>query len=103
MTDIGTRTARAAMRRFGQDATYTPTDGDPVTVRIILDRDVQPTQGGQQSTTVERRTELTGYHDELGDARRSELVVIGDDTWRLDRLDRDDGYLVTWFVVHIAT
>jgi hypothetical protein len=91
------------MRVFAVDGTYHPTAGDPLAVRVVLDRDVEPTQGGQQSTTVERRTELTGFHSELGDARVRELVTIGSETWRLDRKDRDDGYLVTWWVIPVTT
>ena len=101
--DLGAFTATASMRVFAVDGTYHPAAGDPLAVRVVLDRDVEPTQGGQQSTTVERRTELTGYHSELGDARRGEQVAIGTDTWRLDRLDRDDGYLCTWWVVRVTT
>ncbi|MGM0703882.1 MAG: head-tail joining protein [Pseudomonadota bacterium] len=91
------------MRRFGCDATYTPSGGGPVTIPVIIDRDVEPTQPSQQSTTVERRTELTAYHSDLGAARRSELVEADGETWRLDRLDRDDGHLCTWWVVRVTT
>lgn len=99
MLDLGERTAQASLRAFGADATYSPHEGDPVPVRAILDRDVVPTQPGQQSTTVERRTELTAHHDVLGSGKRREAVTIGAETWLLERKDRDDGYLVTWVVI----
>jgi hypothetical protein len=99
MFDLGERTAQASLRVFGVDATYSPHEGDPAPVRVILDRDVVPTQPGQQSTTVERRTELTAHHAVLGNAKRREAVTVAGETWLLDRKDRDDGYLVTWFVI----
>ncbi len=105
--DLTDRLAEAVMHHLAdtQSATYYAQGGpsEGVAISAMLDRDVEPTQGGQQSTTVERRTELTGYHSELGDARRGEQVTIGADTWRLDRLDRDDGYLCTWWVVPVTT
>ena len=104
--DLTDRLAGAVMQHLADSvsATYFPAAGAPVPdITVMVDRDVEVTQGGQQSTTVERRTELTGYHSELGDARRGEQVTIGADTWRLDRLDRDDGYLCTWWVVRVTT
>lgn len=105
--DLTDRLAEAVMHHLAdtQSATYFPQGGPPegVTVSAMLDRDVEPTQGGQQSTTVERRTELTGFHSELGAARVRELITIGSETWRLDRKDRDDGYLVTWWVIPVTT
>lgn len=99
--DLTDRLAEAVLDHLAdaQDATYSPHEGDPVPVRAILDRDVVPTQSGQPSTTVERRTELTAHHDVLGNAKRGESVTVGSETWRIDRKDRDDGYLVTWIVI----
>jgi len=97
--NLGERTAQASLKMFGADAAYNPHSGDTVAVRVILDRDVTPTQQGQQSSTVERRTELTAHHDVLGDAKRRESITLDGDVWLLDRKDRDDGYLVTWFVI----
>ena len=59
--DLTDRLAEAVLDHLAdaQDATYSPHEGAPVPARVILDRDVVPTQGGQPSTTVERRTELT--------------------------------------------
>lgn len=87
-----------------QSATYFP-QGGPAEglgpIAVMIDHDVEPTQGGQQSTTQERRTELTGYYVDLGEARRSDLIEVEGETWRLDRKDRDDGHLVTWWVTPV--
>jgi hypothetical protein len=83
-------------------AVYHPKEGAPVPdVWVILDRDVIPAQQGQQTTTVERRTELTGPSEVLGNARSGETVVVNGTTWRLERRDRDDGHMVTWNVVEV--
>jgi len=99
-SDYADRLDEAVMAHLAdtQSATYTPASGDPVTIPVMVDRDVERTQPGQQSTTVERRTELTAYLDDLKDARRSETVTVAGETWRLDKKDRDDGSFVTWFV-----
>ena len=102
--DLNDRLSGAVMKHLADDesATYYPQSGTPVPgVRVIIDHDVEPTQGGQPSTTVERRTELTGYHADLGDARRGELIEADGHSWRLDRKDRDDGHLVTWWVTPV--
>ncbi|MFW6344709.1 MAG: head-tail joining protein [Halomonas sp.] len=104
--DLGERTARAVMRRFGQDATYTPDGGDPVTVRVVLDRNVERTVAGMQGATMEARTQLTAHSDDLGEASRGDTVTLGSETWRLvskgfalgDAQSVDDGHLVTWIV-----
>ena len=104
--DLGTRTARAALRRFGQDATYTPQGGAPATVRVVLDQNVERTIAGMQGATMEARTQITGFSDELGEASRGDVVVLGTDTWRLvakgfvmgDAQSADDGHIVTWIV-----
>lgn len=90
----------------GTSAVYHPATGSPVPeVWVVIDRDVIPTQPGQLSQTVERRTELTASHDVLGQARKGETVAVGQgtaaETWRLDRKDRDDGQLVTWWVTPV--
>jgi len=106
MMELGERTARAVMRRFGQDATYTPNGGDPVTVRVVLDRNVERTIAGMQGATMESRTQLTGYTADIGDADRGDTVTLGAETWRLvskgfavgDAQSIADGYLTTWIV-----
>lgn len=102
-SDHANRLDEAVLRHLADtdSAIYTPSEGDPVIFRAILDRDVMPAQGGQQSTTVERRNELSAHHDVLGDARQGERVTIDGTTWRLDRRDRDDGHFVTWTVVEV--
>lgn len=104
-SSLNDRLSGAVMTHLADDesATYFPQGGpaEGLPVSVIIDRDVEPTQGGQPSTTVERRTELTGHHSDLGDARRGELIEADGQTWRLDRKDRDDGHLVTWWVTPV--
>jgi hypothetical protein len=106
MMDIGERTARAVMRRFGQDATYTPSGGAAATVRVVLDRNVERAVAGMQGTAVEPRTQLTGYTSDLGEASRGDTITLGTEMFRLvskgfafgDAQSVDDGSIVTWIV-----
>ncbi|KGE78270.1 hypothetical protein FP66_04555 [Halomonas salina] len=94
------------MRRFGQDATYTPGGGAPATVRVVVDRNVERSLPGMQGAAMESRTQITGYSDDLGEARRGDTIEVGAETWVLDTKgfaigdaqSIDDGYLVTWVV-----
>ncbi|NIC05261.1 head-tail joining protein [Billgrantia bachuensis] len=102
--DLANRLDEAVRDHLADDhaAVYHPKTGDPVPdVWVIIDRDVIPVQQGQPTTTVERRTELTGASDVLGDARSGDTVVSNGETWRLQRRDRDDGHMVTWIVVEV--
>ena len=96
--DLGTLTGRASMRVFGTDATYTPYNGASVTVRVILDRDVERTVAGMQGVIMESRNELTGYTTQLGEGGRGDIVTVDGKGWRLGQKASDDGYMVTWIV-----
>ena len=86
-----------------QSATYTPVNGTPVTVSVILDRDVERTVAGMQGVVMETRTELTGYSSELGAGGRGDVVTVNGNGWRLGQKASDDGYLVTWIVTEERT
>ncbi|GHA85414.1 head-tail joining protein [Modicisalibacter luteus] len=98
--DLTGRLDEAVMSHLADSAsaTYTPQDVEPLTVSVIIDRDVERVVGGMQSGTMERRTELTGYSRELGEGKRGETVSLGRETWRLVSKSTDDGHLVTWIV-----
>lgn len=81
-----------------QSATYTPASGDPVTIPVMVDRDVERTVTGMQGTVVERRTELSAYAADLADANRRETVTVGTETWELVGIVANDGRWVTWIV-----
>lgn len=82
----------------GDTATYTPYNGTPTTVTVILDRDIERTVAGMQGVIMEARTELTGYTSQLGAGARGDVVTLNGQGWRLGAKARDDGYLVTWIV-----
>lgn len=86
-----------------QSAAYTPVNGTPITVSVILDRDVERTVAGMQGVIMESRTELTGYASELGAGGRGDVVTLNGKGWRLGQKASDDGYLVTWIVTEERT
>lgn len=98
MFNLEQRTAVAAMRAFASPAVYAPMAGDPSTVNVIIDRDVERTVAGMQGVIMEARTELTGYSGELSAGARGDVVTQNGDSWRLIQRAKDDGYLVTWIV-----
>lgn len=81
-----------------QSAIFTPYGGEPVTVSVILERDVARTVAGMQGVIMESRNEITGYANELGSASRGDVVTVDGKGWRLSQKDSDDGHLVTWIV-----
>ncbi|WP_136247938.1 head-tail joining protein [Halomonas borealis] len=81
-----------------QSATYTPATGDPATIPVMVDRDVERTVPGMQGVVMERRTELAAYATDLAGAKRGEMVTVGDEAWRLVTKESDDGAFVTWIV-----
>ncbi|MGM0517899.1 MAG: head-tail joining protein [Pseudomonadota bacterium] len=99
-SDYADRLDEAVMAHLAdtQSATYTPASGDPVTIPVMVDRDVERTVAGMQGTVVERRTELSGYASDLADAKRGETVSVATDTWRLVSQLANDGGFVTWIV-----
>lgn len=106
--DIDTRTAETVLRIHGKDAQFLPAsqppDSGPITVRIIIDKDVERTVGGMQSATMERRIEITGGSTclegpNLKDAKsRDKITDHTGQTWLLSEKTADDGYLVIWSV-----
>lgn len=99
-SDLSDRLDEAVMHHLAdtQSATYNPATGDPATMPVMVDRDVERTVPGMQGVVMERRTELAAYSKDLGDAKRGETVEVGADTWRLVTKESDDGHLVTWIV-----
>ena len=99
-SDLTDRLDEAVMTHLSDtsDARYVSSDGEQRTLTVILDRDVQRTVAGMQSTTMERRTELTVFSREAGDLARGEVITIGEQGWRLVSKDSDDGHVVTWIV-----
>ncbi|MDR5867296.1 head-tail joining protein [Halomonas koreensis] len=99
-SDLSDRLDEAVMEHLAdtQSGTYTPATGDPVTLPVIVERDVERTVGGYQGTVVERRTELSVLLADLPDAKRGETITVGSDTWVLETPLANDGRWITWKV-----
>lgn len=89
---------REMLEEAGDPATFTPYNGTPTAVIVIVDRDIERTVAGMQGVIMEARTELTGYTSQLGAGARGDVVTLKGQGWRLGQKARDDGYLVTWVV-----
>jgi len=99
-SDHADRLDEAVMQHLADthSATYTPATGDPTTIPVMVDRDVERTVPGMQGVVMERRTELAAYAADLPNAKRGETVTVGTETWRLVTKESDDGAFVTWIV-----
>lgn len=89
---------REILQEAGSPASFAPHSGTPVTVTVMLDRDVERTVAGMQGVIMESRTELTGYTSELGAGGRGDVVTVSGNGWRLGQKASDDGFIVTWIV-----
>lgn len=81
-----------------QSAIYQPDAGTPVSIAVMVDRDVERTVSGMQGAMMERRTEIAAYAEDIGGAKRGDVVTVGADAWRLVSVYINDGAFVTWIV-----
>lgn len=70
----------------------------PLATTAILDRDVERTVGGMQSTYMERRTEMTLPSRGVVGITQGDTVTLKGETWRWVSKVSDDGYLITGIV-----
>lgn len=82
----------------GSLASFTAQGAATVLVKVFLDRDVERTVIGMQGAMMEKRTEIIGYSNELGEAGRGDIVTVGATAWRLVSKASDDSHVVTWIV-----
>jgi hypothetical protein len=80
------------------DATYTPVDFFPVSVKAILEHDVDLMSIGDASVT-DRQIVIGIRKSEVSAPGRGDTVQIGASTYTVDSIVGDDG-IVTQLVVH---
>jgi hypothetical protein len=99
-SDLTDRLDVAVMQHLAdtQSATYTPAIGDPATIPVMVDRDIERTVAGMQGAVMERRTEIAAYASDLASAKRGDTVTVGSEIWRLVSVFINDGAFVTWIV-----
>jgi len=98
MTDITTIFDQAATDVFdtmGVDATFTPSVGDPVSCKAVLDKDVEMQPSGYDAQVYAMGNTIEYLLDEVGkEADRGETFLIGSDTWTVQSVSRNDGRFV---------
>lgn len=80
---------------IGRDATYRPPVGDPVAVRVHLERSAEII--GEYAQVVERRPVVTVARHQLADPAAKGEFAIGGELFQVDPampVLEDDGYLV---------
>jgi hypothetical protein len=80
------------------DATYTPAAGGPVSVKAVLEHDVDLMSIGDASVT-DRQIVIGIRKSEVAAPGRGDTVQIGASTYTVDSIVGDDG-IVTQLAVH---
>ena len=84
---------------MGRSATYNPSGMDPVSLKVILEKDVELQPGGYSSQVWEKGSTIEALLDDLGkEPDRDETIVIGSDTWTIQSIERNDGRCVKMVV-----
>lgn len=76
---------------FGAPATYTPHGGDPIETRVKIERDVDRYDSEGRVLSVQRRTIARVRCDEVPTSDRDDLILVGEEEFRVDSIDGDDG------------
>jgi len=71
------------------NATYTPSGGDPETVKVLVDEDADVI--GELGLVTGKRTEIEFLVAEVSEPAKGATVVLGSDSWVLGSLVRRDG------------
>jgi hypothetical protein len=91
MIDTGSATALVTIRTFGASGTYSKGTAAAVPMKIIIDRDVlREAEGG----AYVRQTTASFLSGQVTVAQ-GDRVTVGDESWRVDVLDADDGFVTT--------
>ncbi|WP_018935655.1 MULTISPECIES: hypothetical protein [unclassified Thioalkalivibrio] len=81
----------AMANAFGEDATYLPADGDPVSMKAVPHFDAPAEEEGGvyvRRTTVDFRSGQVK-------PRSGDRITLSTGTWYVDRQESDDGYITT--------
>ncbi|OQX35378.1 MAG: hypothetical protein B0D91_10955 [Oceanospirillales bacterium LUC14_002_19_P2] len=92
MTDVFSVMTESVLASLGQSLTVHRKDGTSESVTGILSRNVTPV--GSLEAVMQSMT--TVALDRQIRLERSDQVISGSESWRVDRRLKDDGYLTTW-------
>ncbi|OQX39954.1 MAG: hypothetical protein B0D91_00510 [Oceanospirillales bacterium LUC14_002_19_P2] len=92
MTDVFSAMTESVLASLGQSLTVLRKDGNSESVTGILSRNVTPV--GSLEAVMQSMT--TVALDRQIRLERSDQVISGSESWRVDRRLNDDGYLTTW-------
>jgi len=79
----------------GTAAIFTPAEGDPLSCRVLIERDTDLQPGGYEAQAWGRGTTLEYRLDEVGkEADRGETFTVGSDVWTVRKVEENDGLTV---------
>jgi hypothetical protein len=85
--------SRRTFRAFARQATYSLPIGDPVSVRVIVDRAVERWGGTVGAAVIAPVDEASFLRSEIVPERNA-VLTMGGDSWRIGDVIADDGYIV---------
>lgn len=78
---------------FAYDAVYTPANGSPVQTKVILDHDIET--ASLDAYVTENVTTISLIKSDIGQPSRNASIVIGADTYLVERKIDDDDFIIT--------
>ena len=93
--DVQDQAAEDILALMGQEATYQPSVGDPVTVQVMLAEGVDLQPGWAESQAPARGKTIEALLSALGkEPDRTETFTIGTDVYTVQSVEETDGRFV---------
>jgi hypothetical protein len=76
------------------EATYTPSGGEPVDLRISVERDVQSLPQQLKSQSVSGKTEIEFLASTGIAPKRGDMIQTDAESWQVQGLESNDGHFI---------
>ena len=83
---------------FGSSGIYTPPNGNPATVLMVLNEKMEPIGDEDGSIVLERITEIHVRSSDLSHPKRNAIIQFLGKTYKVEGVDSDDSYVVKMIV-----
>jgi hypothetical protein len=81
---------------LGEDGTYNPAGGTPVSCRLIVNRNVLMQPDGMTAMIYEKGTTIEAMLSVIGqEPNRGDTFTVGATTYTVQSIEQNDGYTVT--------
>jgi len=91
--NLGQLTALTTMDHHGGDSVYTAPGGSPIPTRATVNKNVEISTG--EAYVTERVTAVDLFVADVGTPERGAIIVTGIDTYSVQKIIDDDGFIVS--------